>query len=258
MVDEDEPAGSTGSNDTLDTAQRVDGFGTGRRQNARLTILGTSSPPEVVAEPVDATAEDDGSIPLAGETGIGLDRDGITTSAVIGDGPHGSAGSGSGDFDFYAVDVVAGEQLIVDIDTPPGGDLDSIVVLFDANGNFVALNDDNVAAGELDSLLTYRAFTDGRYYVLVGAFDSFLPDPFDSSSGFGAGGEGPYDVTITAGEADDDVFAVSLRPGDVLGASVAGGGHPDRPFRFGRHAGHGIGPGRLLFVPAAIAVARRG
>jgi branched-chain amino acid aminotransferase len=137
LVDEDEPVGSSGSNDTLDTAQRVDGFGTGRRQNARLTILGTSSPPAVVAEPVDANAEDDGSIPLAGETGIGLDRDGITTSAVIGDGPHGSAGSGSGDFDFYAVDVVAGEQLIVDIDTPPGGDLDSIVVLFDANGNFV-------------------------------------------------------------------------------------------------------------------------
>ena len=113
--------------------------------------------------------------------------------------------------------------MIVDIDTPPGGLLDSIVVLFDANGNFVALNDDNLAAGELDSLLTYRAFADGRYYVLVGAFDSFLPDPFDSASGFGAGGEGPYDVTITAGEADDDVFAVSLRPGDVLGASVAGG-----------------------------------
>ena len=64
VVDEDEPAGSTGSNDTLDTAQTVDGFGTGRRQNARLTILGTSSPPAVVAEPVDATVEDDGSIPL--------------------------------------------------------------------------------------------------------------------------------------------------------------------------------------------------
>ena len=165
--------------------------------------------------------EDDGSIPLAGETGIGVSRAGITTSAAIGDGPHGSAGSGSGDFDFFAVDLVAGEQLTVDIDTPQG-ELDSIVVLFDAAGNFVALNDDNIAAGELDPLLTYRAFAGGRFYVLVGGWDTFLPDPFDSSSGFGAGSEGPYDITITAGPADDDVYAVHLRAGDVLGTSVAG------------------------------------
>ncbi len=31
-------------------------------------------------------------------------RQGITTSATIGDGPHGSAGTDTGDFDFYAVD----------------------------------------------------------------------------------------------------------------------------------------------------------
>ena len=95
-------------------------------------------------------------------------------------------------------------------------------MLFDAAGNFVALNDDNIAAGELDPLLIYRAFFGGRFYVLVGGWDTFLPDPFDSSSGFGAGSEGPYNIKITAGPADDDVYAVHLRAGDILGTSVAG------------------------------------
>ncbi len=82
LVDEDEPAGTSGSNDTLDTAQPIDGFGTRQNQNPRLRILGTLSPLEVVAEPVAPNVEDDGSIPLAGETGIGLSRAGITTSAA--------------------------------------------------------------------------------------------------------------------------------------------------------------------------------
>ena len=165
----------------------------------------------MTAEPVAATPEDDGSIPLAGDTGIGSLRSGITTSAVIGDGPHGSGGSGSGDFDLYALDLRAGDQLMVDIDTPDAGEaLDTIVVVFDAAGNFLTLNDDNIAAGELDSLLRFRSFLGGRHYVLIGAFDSFLADPFDSASGIGAGGEGPYDVTMTAGPADHDVYAVQL------------------------------------------------
>jgi hypothetical protein len=222
LVDEDEPVGVRGANDTLETAQPINGFGTRRNQNAQLRILGTLSPAPVSVEPVAPNEEDDGSIPLAGETGIGVERDGITTSAEIGDGPHGRAGTGSGDFDLYVVDALEAEQLVVDIDTPAGGELDSIVVLYDADGNIVALNDDNLVAGELDSLLQHRILADGRYYVLVGAWDSFLPDPFDSASGFGAGGEGPYDVTITLGEGDDDVYAVRLRKGDVLGTSVSG------------------------------------
>jgi hypothetical protein len=218
LIDEDEPVGTSGGNDTLETAQPIDGFGTRNNQNPRLRILGTQSPPPLEVEEVDPNPEDDGSIPLAGETGIGDSRQGIITSAEIGDGPFGTT---SGDFDFYAVDLAAGDQLTVDIDTPQG-ELDSIVVLFDAEGNFVTLSDDDIAAGDLDPLLSYRSFTGGRFYALVGGWDTFLPDPFDSSSGMGAGSSGPYDITITAGPSDDDVYAVRLRAGDVLGASVAG------------------------------------
>ena len=218
VVDEDEPAGVRGSNDSPATAQPVVGFGTAAGRNPRARLLGTLSPEEVTAEEVEPNAEDDGSIPLAGDTGIGTERDGITTSAEIGDGPHGSAGSGSGDFDFYLVHGVAGEELTVDIDTPVG-ELDSMVAVFDDTGAVVAFNDD---ADGFDSFLTYPFTADGEYTVMVTGFPVLPEDPFDSGSGTGAASEGPYNVAITMGETDVDFYAVRLRKGDVLGASVEG------------------------------------
>jgi Bacterial pre-peptidase C-terminal domain len=219
LVDEDEPVGTRGSNESPATAQHINGFGTGSGQNARARVLGTLSPEQVAVEEIDPTAEDDGAIPLAGDTGINATRDGAKTSAQIGDGPHGSAGSGSGDFDFYKIVVNANDNLTVDIDTPTGP-LDSIVVLWDSAGNLVAANDD--AGGELDSLLRFRFPAAGTFYVMVTGFLSLPDDPFDSGSGSGADSEGPYDVTIAVGEADVDFYAVKLRKGDVLAASVAG------------------------------------
>lgn len=118
LVDEDEPAGSRGSNDTAATAQKIPDFGTGRHDTNRARILGQLSPTQVDPEAVDANEEDDGAIPLARDTGIEAERPGIRTSGYIGDGPHGSAGSGTGDFDFYAVTAGAGTTLTVDITTP--------------------------------------------------------------------------------------------------------------------------------------------
>ncbi|MFC0527384.1 PPC domain-containing protein [Phytohabitans kaempferiae] len=221
LVDEDEPAGIRGSNDTPATAQRVAGFGTNSGQNPKARVLGALSPEAVTADEVEATAEDDGSITLAGETGIGETRAGIRTSATVGDGPHGSAGTGSGDFDVYKVTAQAGESLTVDIDTPAGSNLDSILLLLDAEGELLATADDT--ANSFDSLLTFQVTETGDYYVFVTGFLTLPNDPFDSGSGTGAESEGPYDVTILVGEADVDYFAVRLRKGDVLGASVSGG-----------------------------------
>lgn len=218
IVDEDEPTGTRGSNDSSATAQPVPGFGTRSSQNHRARILGTLSPEDISIDSVPANPEDDGSIPLAVDTGIGTVRDGISTSAMIGDGPHGSAGSGSGDFDFYAVDATAGDVLVVDTDTPVGP-LDTMVIVYDAAGEIVAFNDDS---GELDSLVEFSVPVDGTYYAAVTGFPVLPADPFDSASGDGAGSEGPYDVTITAGEDDFDFYSVKLRKGDVLGSSVEG------------------------------------
>ncbi|MFY1674398.1 PPC domain-containing protein [Plantactinospora sp. WMMB334] len=219
LADEEEPTGVRGSNDSPATAQRIAGFGTGGRDNNRLRILGTLSPEQVEAEEIEPNPEDDGAIPLAGETGVGADRQAVTTSAEIGDGPHGSDGTGSGDFDFYEVTGTAGRTLTVDIDTPTGA-LDPVVLLYTADGELIDLNDDSPEG--LDSLLVHQFAADGTYYVAVIGFPTLPEDPFDSGSGGGAGSEGPYQVTISTADQDTDFFAVRLRPGDVLGASVEG------------------------------------
>ncbi len=219
LADEDEPDGARGANDNPASAQLITGFGTGAVLNPRLRILGDLNPEAVTAVPVPATAEDDGAIPLAGDTGIGVSRRGITTDALIGDGPHGSAGTGTNDFDFYKLRAAAGEVVTVQTATPTGP-LDTLVALYTPDGTLVAQNDDS--GGSFDSRLTWTAPATGDYYVVVAAYSGLPADPFDPASGDGGAGEGPYTVTITAAEDDKDFYAVKLRAGDVLGASVKG------------------------------------
>jgi len=220
VVDEDEPDGTQGSNDTPATAQPVPGFGTKNKQNNRARILGTLN--ALASTSLPPNSEDDGAIPLARDTGVQNLRPAITTTGTIGDGPHGSAGDGTGDFDFYKIEVTnPGDPLTVDIDTPTGS-LDSILGLYDAEGELLAFNDDFDFP---DSLLTYSFDTAGSYYILVGGYRAGgdLPaDPTDSGSGLGAGSEGPYNLLVRLATADVDVYAVNLRKGDTLGASVTG------------------------------------
>jgi hypothetical protein len=64
-------------------------------------------------------AENDGAIPLANQSGLTAGAEGLVfATGVIGDGPHGSGGTRTGDFDFYPVDAAAGQLITVDIDTP--------------------------------------------------------------------------------------------------------------------------------------------
>ncbi|GIG89105.1 PPC domain-containing protein [Plantactinospora endophytica] len=219
LADEEEPAGIRGGNDTPATAQRITGFGTGAKENPKLRVLGSLSPEQVDAAELTPNTEDDGAIPLARETGVGTAEQAVSTTGTVGDGPHGSAGDGSGDFDFYQVTGIAGRTLTVDIDTP-SDELDSVVLLYDAEGELIALNDDSPEG--LDSLLVHQFTADGTYYVAVVGFPSIPVDPFDSGSGDGTASEGPYGVTIGMAEQDTDFFAVRLKPGDVLGATVEG------------------------------------
>jgi hypothetical protein len=220
VVDEDEPAGGLGSNDKPASAEIVAGFGTAAGKNPAMRVLGGLSLESVTADEVDPNTEDDGAIPLAGDTGIGTLHDGIVTAGVIGDGPHGEAGTGTGDFDFYRIEANEGERITVETDTPTGP-LDTMVVLYDAAGDLLARNDD-VAFPDLDSKLTYQVTTGGTYYAVVVGYNTIPADPTDPASGDGSGSEGPYTVTITSAGADRDFFAIKLRKGDVLGASVKG------------------------------------
>ncbi|BFU44323.1 pre-peptidase C-terminal domain-containing protein [Krasilnikovia sp. MM14-A1004] len=220
VVDEDEPDGTRGANDSPAAAQRITKFGTAPKQKPRIRILGSLNPEQVVPDSVAANPEDDGAIPLAGNTGIGAaGRKGIETSASIGDGPHGSAGTGTNDFDFYRLTSTPGKVITVATATPTG-DLDTVVVLFDPAGHVLAANDD--FGGSLDSRLDYKVPAAGTFYAMVAGYNGLPADPFDPASGEGGGSEGPYTVDITAGEDDSDFFAVKLRAGDVLGASAKG------------------------------------
>jgi hypothetical protein len=58
--------------------------------------------------------------------------------------------------------------------------------------------------------------------VAVTGYPVLPEDPMNSGSGTGVGSEGPYTLTITVGGQDRDFFAVRLRAGDVLGATVKG------------------------------------
>jgi hypothetical protein len=215
LVDEDEPAGTRGANDDPASGQLVREFGTAAGKRSQLRILGSLAPETVTPSSRTPFTEDDGAIPLAGDTGIGSESSGLRVpGAVIGDGPN----AATGDFDFYKLTAGAGELITVDVDTP-ASELDSIVTLYDAEGAVVGFNDDG---SDLDSLLKVAAPAAGVYYAAVGGFGSELADPFDSDSGSGPGEVGAYDVTITATEDDPDFYAVKLRKGDVLGASVKG------------------------------------
>jgi Ca2+-binding RTX toxin-like protein len=169
-------------------------------------------------------AEDDGAIPLANDTGLTAGAEGLAfATGVIGDGPYGSSGTGTGDFDFYRVDAAAGQLITVDVDTPALGavGLNSFVSIYDSAGNLWAANDN--WAISFDSYLGFFAPATGSYFVAIGGNPAVIPgNPFDPSSGPGVGTEGDYAVMIGVSNADVDVYSFDLRAGDIVGAELSG------------------------------------
>ncbi|MDR7274956.1 PPC domain-containing protein [Catenuloplanes atrovinosus] len=219
---EREPATVRGRNDTR--PEFIRGVGSGRHESGSFTIGGTLAsevPPRV---PLAPPAEDDGAIPLATDTGIAAQQRAVTTSGTIGDGPHGAAGTGTGDFDFYRLTGRAGEVVTADVDTP-GGVLDSVAILYAADGTLLGGNDDQAPPEDLSSLFSIELPADGTYYVAIGGWSpQLLPaDPNDPASGPGAESEGPYELLLQVAVEDRDSYAVDLDKGDVLGLNVTGG-----------------------------------
>lgn len=212
----------TENNDTQAAANFITGFGTIFGSDASADLTGSFPAP---ATPTGAGpfAEDDGSIPLSSTLGL-TSGAALIISATLGDGPHGSGGTGNGDFDFYEVlGLTSGQILSIDITTPFQGlaDLDSFVAVWDSAGNLLASNDDeDFFGGNFDSFLQFSAPSAGNYYISVGSFVADIPlDPFDSSSGLGFFSEGIYDITIGLDSGDADFFSFEVRAGDVISAT---------------------------------------
>ncbi len=196
------------------------GFGTGPSRDDAVDLTGSidlPAPTVLIANP-----EDECSIPLATPTNL-LSGTAVSVSGTIGDGLFGSTGTGSGDVDFYQIPTVAaGQLIIIDVDTPiPFGDLDSFVALWDEAGNLIAFNDDD--GSSFDSRLIITAPADGNYYAAITGFGTFITgNPFDSSSGFGAGSEGSYDATISLEYFGVAEVSFNLQKRDIFGASING------------------------------------
>lgn len=218
----------TEPNDTAATADLIAGFGTGAGESGAAEVTGSfaAAPPPAIIGPF---GEDEGSIPLASDTGLSAGAS-VRIEGTIGDGPHGSGGTGTGDHDFFRIPgVLAGQLIIVDVDTDsPFDPLDPFIALYDGDGDLVVLNEDGDASVSFDSFVAVAAPFDGDYYLSVAGslfpFAAVLADPFDPSTGFGVGSEGDYEVTIALEDGDADWFAFDLEPCDILGVNLAGAG----------------------------------
>lgn len=204
-------------------------FGTLPWQDSSVEITGEFELPEPTL--LIPFPEDEGSISLATETDL-VAGNAVVVDSEIGDGLFGESGTGSGDIDFYVVrNVVAGQTITVDLDTPvPFGPLDPYVEIYDSNGVFLAANDDGDPSSSYDSFLTFTAPDDGDYFISIAGFGTFfLADPFDSSSGLGnifglPLDEGIYTATIGLDYVDEQEFVFLLKKGDVFGAAIEGAG----------------------------------
>ncbi|MEQ8750711.1 MAG: PPC domain-containing protein, partial [Amphiplicatus sp.] len=138
-----------------------------------------------------------------------LPANGVTYGFIDG-GPEGPY-AGYSEVDTYAIQVEAGK--IYSIEVAGGadyesdylnlrpGELDTILQLFDSEGNFVAGNDDISFPGDISSRISFLATESGTYYLDVLAYLNLTSDEFQ------AGG-----YTITTQEIDP----ADLDPVDAL------------------------------------------
>ncbi len=118
-----------------------------------------------------------------------------------------SAVDATEDVDFYRFTLKAGETVTIDTDANAvdlgnfvNTNFNTVLRLFDANGQQLALNNNGSAPDEVffrttDSYISYTAETDGAYYVAVSSSNNSLYDPNRAGSGSG-GTRGTYDLEI--------------------------------------------------------------
>ena len=158
---------------------------------------GTPPPPEAAVEPNDSAATASPLVLLDGRARV---------TGTIGDGEYYGA-----DVDLYAIELVAGSDLRVDIDaqtlaTPSS--LDSYLRLFDATGRQISRNDD--AGGSVDSLLTFSVQTTGTYFIGVSSYGNSRYRPMVDGSGRSGRTTGDYLLTVDVTNASGQASAVSM------------------------------------------------
>lgn len=228
---ENEPIGTNGSNDVPLDAQLVAGFGTGVDDDPEVDLAGFLDN-AAFTQRLFEFPEDDGSILLANNLGLLSGEEVEILNVTLGNGPFGTggtAGTDSGDFDFYRIaNVVAGQRISVFVeDSTQFNNLDPTLTIYASDGMPLAFNNNGFVG--FSSSLNYVAPQDGDYYIMVSSSNTGGPlTPFDSASGNGVGAgnrsEGLYNLTVGLNVTDIDYYAVELEAGDILGTNVYGAG----------------------------------
>ena len=149
--------------------------------------------------PVVADSDVDNTISEAVDTGVGSTQ---KRSTIIND-----AIAPVADVDLYKFQLNAGDSITLDIDAATqDSELDSILRLFDSEGNEIVNNDDGIADNETsstDSMLEFTAEIDAEYYVGVSSFPNFEYDSINGSTNFSndlGTSSGDYDLIISITE----------------------------------------------------------
>ena len=164
-------------------------------------------------EPNDSIGSATPSTLTAGTSG------GIFSIGNNGDGPFGlPPGDSTGDFDFFSVDAISGQTIIVDVNARINGRvMDSVVGIYDSAGTLLASNDDDGTTQ--DSFVRLVVPADGIYYPVVGSFITGATDiagslPTDRNTegtgrGLPGGGVDEYEVVILL---DGSIYLTSNLP----------------------------------------------
>lgn len=130
---------------------------------------------------------------------------GEVTFGYIDGGPSSIFWPGFNEVDTYTFEVEAGKIYSFELaggadyasdwlDLPPG-ELDTILVIYDSNGNVVAANDDIAFPDDVSSRVSFFAEESGTYFLDVVSYTNFTTDEFQSGA-----------FTITSQEFDPAAF----------------------------------------------------
>jgi hypothetical protein len=185
---EREPASARGRNDSPWLAESTD-F---RKHRGALVTGSLLADPTMPA--VDDFAEPNDTQATASDTGVGTAHRAIRTTGKI----------AAKDQDFYRLRGAGRTTITTRTD---GSDLDTVLTVFDHAGKEIASND--TVGVSTDARLETELITGVDYFVRVTGTQHT---------------SGSYELTLAAGEGkgDKDFFAIDLKAGDVVGASVTG------------------------------------
>ena len=142
-----------------------------------------------------------------------------------------------GDGDWYRLNVQQGQRYVISLDAAPGegeGAVDTLLGLYDAQGNQIAMNDD--AGGTLNSRLAYVASADGHVFVEARAFAdqgegaytlraeaSAIPadDAGNDATSRARVGAGPPITGLIEFEGDTDWYRLDARTGNTYRITLA-------------------------------------